>query len=69
MYQVLYRPLQTFEGDIGEMSVNVTGLSVTLTGLEECVNYSISVRAFTLSGEGPYSRSVTAKTAEDGEFN
>ena len=36
MYQVLYQPLQTFGGAINEESVNVTGLSVTLTGLEEC---------------------------------
>ena len=65
-YQVLYQPLQTFEGAIREMSVNVTGLSVTLTGLEEYVDYSISVRAFTSIGEGPYSNSTTEKTHEDG---
>ena len=67
MYQVLYRPQQTFGGAIGERSVNVTGLSAALTGLQEYLDYSILVRAYTRSGEGPYSSSITARTHEDGE--
>ncbi len=47
-YEILYRPLTTFDGAIDdEMSVNISGsvMSVNLTGLQENVDYGISVRA------------------------
>ena len=66
VYGVFYRPLQTFGGAIKEESVNVTELSVTLTGLEEHVNYSISVRAYTSDEVGLYSEEVTVQTREGG---
>ena len=64
-YQVLYRPLQTFEGVIEEETVILTGMTANLTGLQENVAYRISVRAYTNEGEGPYSDEVTATTNED----
>ena len=67
MYEVLYRPLETFGGEIGPMTVNVTELRANLTDLEEYVNYTISVRAYTSEGEGPYSGGVTVLTFEDGK--
>ena len=67
MYQVLYhQPQETFEGRIGTETVNVTGLAATLTGLQEYVEYSISVRAYTSVGAGPYSDGVVERTNEDG---
>ena len=42
-------------------------LMITLTGLEEYVQYSIRVRAYTAVGAGPFSQPVVATTLEDGE--
>ena len=64
MYQVLYQPLETFGGAIGPETVNVTKLMATLTGLQEYVNYTISVRAYTSVGAGPYSNDTTVLTLE-----
>ena len=68
-YEVMYEPLETFGGNISTQRMNVTApkMSVTLNGLEEFVNYSISVRAYTIIGPGPYSDGVMARTNEDGE--
>ena len=67
MYQVLYQPLETFGGAIGPETVNVTKLMATLTGLQEYVNYTISVRAYTSVGAGPYSDNITVLTFQDGK--
>ena len=69
MYQVLYQPLETFGGAIGPLTVNVTELTADLTDLEEYVNYTISVRAYTSAGEGPYSDGVIELTYEDSKFH
>ncbi len=68
MYEVLYEPLKTFGGAIQTQTRNVSGTetSVVLMDLEEFVNYSISVRAYTSVGEGPFSDEVTEKTDTDG---
>ena len=68
MYEVLYEPLETFGGAIQTQTRNVSGteMSVVLTNLEEFVNYSISVRAYTSVGEGPYSDEIREKTNTDG---
>ena len=68
MYQVLYQPLETFGGAIGPLTVNVTELTADLTDLEEYVNYTVSVRAYTSAGEGPYSYGITVITLEDGRW-
>ena len=49
-------------------TVNSTTLMVDLTGLEEDVEYSIRVRAYTSVGAGPYSSVVMERTQEDGMF-
>ena len=69
-YEVQYKPMQTFNGAIETQTVNVNAseLSVTLMGLEEFVNYTISVRAYTSAGEGPYSEEVTVMTLEGGKY-
>ena len=66
-YEVYYIPLEDFGGAIGPAITNVSGseLSASLDGLEENVNYSISIRAYTSAGEGPASQEVYALTNED----
>ena len=65
MYEVLYQPLETFDGAIMTQTMNVTEMSANLKDLEEFVNYTISVRAYTSEGAGPYSDEVTIMTLED----
>ena len=65
MYQVLYQPLETFGGAIGPLTVNVTEQTVDLTDLEEYVNYTISVQAYTSAGEGIYSDDIIEHTNGD----
>ena len=67
-YQVIYEPLETFDGAIGLRSMDVVAEQerVTLEGLDAFVNYSISVRAATNSGPGPLSANITLPTFDDG---
>ena len=69
VYEVMYQPMETFGDAIGTEMRNVSGLetSVVLDGLEEFVNYTISVQAYTSVGPGPESEQVTTRTNEDGE--
>ena len=68
-YEVLYEPLQTFRGNIAEQRANTTNSSITLMDLEEFVNYSISVRGYTIVGPGIYSVAVTVMTQEDSKLS
>ena len=69
-YEITYTPLKNFTGVIGINSTNVSGsdLSVSLVGLQEYVNYSIQVRAYSIVGPGPYSNPVIQITLEDSKF-
>ena len=71
MYEVLYQPQETFNGTIGDLTVNLSApnMSVVLMNLQEYVNYTISVRAYTSVGEGPYSQGIIELTNENGNFN
>ena len=64
-YEVQYEPLETFGGQIATSTVNTSMLSINLTGLQEFVDYNISVRAYTSAGPGPYSDPVTEMTDTD----
>ena len=66
-YEVQMEALD-FPADIFVDPLNTTGLLLVVTGLEEYVNYSISVRAYTSVGPGPYSDPVTERTLEDGNY-
>ena len=66
MYEVMYIPQQEFGGAIGVLTVNEMGMSITLVNLQEDMEYSISVRAYTTVGAGPYSGPVIERTDEDG---
>ena len=70
VYEVMYDPLQTFDVQAVD-TVNITNTSmllIVLTGLEEYVEYNISVGAYTSTGPGPYSDPVTVRTLEDGRL-
>ena len=68
VYEVQYEPLQTFGDQISNNITNTTYLNTTLTGLQEYVEYNISVRAYTSVGPGQYSDPVTERTLEDGRI-
>ena len=65
-YEVQYEPPQTLGDQISTNTTNTTHLITTLTGLQEYVEYNISVRTYTSVGPGPYSDPVTERTLEDG---
>ena len=67
MYGVRFEPLETFNGVLVTETVNTTGpvLKINLTGLEEDVEYNISVSAFTEVGPGPYSVGTVERTDQD----
>ena len=69
VYEVMYTPLEVFEGSIGTGLKNVTypSTSVVLTDLEEYVFYNITVKAYTQVGLGYSSSPVTERTDEDGK--
>ena len=71
MYEVMYQPLETFNGNISTqtMVVSRTEMSVFLIELQEFVNYNISVRAYTSVGAGPYSDEMTVLTLQDSKYN
>ena len=67
MYEVMYTPLEDFDGSIMTRTTNGTEPSLLLMDLEEYVNYTISVRAYTSVGAGPYSDPVIVLTNEEGK--
>ena len=66
-YKVVYQALPNG----GSLTVNVSvgeeegPTTTTLSGLNQFTNYSISVLAFTVKGDGPPSPSIVAQTRED----
>ena len=63
-YEIIYEPLETFCGNISEQKHNTTDLFATLMDLEEFVNYSISIRGYTIVGPGIYSVPIIVMTSE-----
>ena len=70
-YEVLYTPLQTFGEQIESNALNVSGseFSPLLMDLQEYINYSISVRAYTRVGPGPESNDIIILTLEASKWN
>ncbi len=68
-YEVRYTPLEDFEGQIQTEFVNVTSpiQNANLISLQAYVNYSVSVRAYTAIGPGPYSTAEIELTRQDGK--
>ena len=72
VYEIQFVPLQTFGGLITSDTINTSNgsvLMIILSGLEEYVEYNISVRAYTSAGPGPYSVGVVERTDTDSEFD
>ena len=65
MYEVHYNPLETFDGQIFTETTNTSLMCTDVTGLQEYVEYNISVRAYTSEGSGPYSDPATERTDTD----
>ena len=57
----------TFGGQLMTMVMNTSNTSVVLGGLQEYVEYNITVRAYTIVGPGPFSPGVNNRTFEDGK--
>ena len=55
------------DGTLKQQAVVAPLSQVVLTGLEEYVEYNISVSAWTSVGEGPLSASIIVRTAEAGK--
>ena len=67
LYEVQYEPMMTFGGQLMTMAMNTSNTSIVLGGLQEYVEYNISVRAYTIVGPGPFSPAVNNRTFEDGK--
>ena len=65
IYEVLYDPMETFDGMLAPQTIITTVLFAYLTKLQQNVDYFISVRAYTSIGSGPYSEAISARTLED----
>ena len=66
LYEVQYEPLMTFGGKLMTMTMNTSNTSIVLGGLQEYVEYNITVRAFTIVGPGPFSPTVNNWTFQNG---
>ncbi len=69
-FEILYIPLETFNGRLVSELVNTSASNrtVTLNNLEEYVFYNISVRAYTSVGAGPFSSFIIQRTSEDSKL-
>ncbi len=69
-FEILYIPLETFNGILVQKLVNTSASNrtVTLNNLEEYIFYNILVRAYTSVGAGPFSPFITQRTSEDSKF-
>ena len=66
-YEVEYNQ-STFDSVPATQNKIVNSTMTVPTGLEEYVEYSIQVRAYTSVGPGPYSDVVMERTEENGKF-
>ena len=72
-YEILHEPQETFDGQImSDVLVNTTDgsvLEIDLNGLQEFVDYNVTVRAYTSIGFGPFNPTGdSSRTSEDGEL-
>ena len=70
-YTVDFDPVQTFGGQLmnESMVVDASESYVILEGLQEYVEYNVTVRASTVAGDGPDSPRVRQRTLEAGEIS
>ena len=65
LYEVVYSAGSSLNQSVFS---NGSSFALHITGLEEDVEYNISVRAYTSVGPGPFSNVVMKTTKEDGWF-
>ena len=63
-YEVMYQPMENY--DSTRLLVNTSALTISLTNLHEFAHYGVQVRAYTVSGAGPYSSQQIARTNKAG---
>ena len=68
-YQVEYNQSTFTEGASATSQTNGSVLSLLLVGLEEYVEYSIRVSAYTKVGQGPYSNATNNRTHQAGKVD
>ena len=56
-------------GSDDNMVVNILDISLALSGLFACAEYSVTVAAVNVNGTGPFSKPVLATSGEYGELN
>ena len=68
-YEVMYEPLETFGQLAARTNMTDTNstFEILIENLQEYVQYSITVRAYTQVGEGPFSPNITFRTREAGK--
>ena len=66
IYEVFSVPETTFDGALLPDAINTTNMSLSLIDLHPHVHYTISVRAYTSVGPGPYSEPMVNRTFEEG---
>ena len=66
-YEIRVAPAQ-FQ-DVSYVNVSGSELVLVIDGLEEFVEYSFTIRAYTIAGPGPFSVVTTSTTDEAGEWN
>ena len=57
------------ENDNGNVSAGANDRQTELTGLKEFVNYTITVSAYTVKGEGPASDPIVVTTDQDSKLH
>ena len=65
-YEVQFN--QSALSEISQAETEATNLTLLLQNLQEFVEYSIAVRAYSSVGAGPFSPAVNNQTFEDGEW-
>jgi hypothetical protein len=64
-YRVNFEPAEA--GDASPESRQTAALTVVLNSLARHANYTVQVAAVTGAGDGPFSRPIFCRTAEDGK--
>ncbi len=69
-YEVEYSQSEFTEiSEVQMVFVEAPNMEVNLAALKENLEYSVSIRAYTVVGEGPFSPAVTNTTLQDGKYN
>lgn len=68
MYEISFVPNTSIAGIGGGSEMSTNPGQFVLSGLQEFIEYIVSVRSYTSAGPGPYSDITTVTTLEDGMY-